>query len=106
MQVEVDLPNADSSLLPGMYGMLKLDVSRAGAMIRVPDDALVFRDNHVYVPVVRSNRLHLAVVKLGWDDGRNVVVASGVAPGDLVALDVGEGVHEGDPVQPVQAAQS
>jgi len=105
MQVEVDLPNADSALLPGMYGMLKLDVSRASAIIRVPDDALVFRDNRVYVPVVRNNRLHLAAVKLGWDDGRNVVIASGVGAGELVVLDVGEGVHEGDPVQPMPSAQ-
>jgi RND family efflux transporter MFP subunit len=70
MQVEVDLPNADSALLPGMYGMLKLDVSRAVGVIRVPDDALIFRNDHVYVPVVQNHRLHLAQVKLGWDDGR------------------------------------
>jgi hypothetical protein len=88
-----------------MYGTLKLNVSRANAMARVPDDALVFRDNRVFVPIIRGNRVHLAAVKLGWDDGRNVVIAKGIAMGELVGLDMGEGIREGDPVQPVQSEQ-
>jgi hypothetical protein len=30
-----------------------------------------------------------------------VETARGVAPGDLIAMNVGDGIEEGDPVQPV-----
>ncbi|HLK12539.1 MAG TPA: efflux RND transporter periplasmic adaptor subunit [Candidatus Binatia bacterium] len=102
MLVEVDLPNADSALLPGMYGTLRLRVSQPD-VARVPDDALVFRDGKVYVPTVRNDRLHLAEVTLGYDDGREVEVLSGIADDDVIALNVGQGVQEGDPVQAVRA---
>ena len=69
MLVEVDLPNDDLSLYPGMYGMAKFVVSIPSGAPLVPDDALVFRDNKVYVPLVRGKRLHLAEVTLGYDNG-------------------------------------
>jgi len=56
-----------------------------------------------YVPVVRDNRLNLAEVTLGFDDGRTVEVTSGIAPDDLVALNVGQAVRDGETVQPVPA---
>jgi RND family efflux transporter MFP subunit len=106
MLVEVDLPNDDLSLYPGMYGMAKFVVSIPSGAPQVPDDALVFRDNRVYVPLVRGNRLHLAEVALGYDNGVSVQVISGVGYDDLVALNVGQAAREGEPVQPVRADQT
>ena len=40
----------------------------------VRDDALIFRDGKIYVPVVRGNELRLISVTLGYDNGQNVVV--------------------------------
>ena len=81
MRVEVDLPNLDSALYPGMYASAVLNVSSAEDTVSVPDDALVFRHGDAYVPVVRNNRIHLARVALGNDDGREVEIASGVSGG-------------------------
>jgi len=102
MRVEVDLPNQDSALLPGMYGIVRLRVSQA-QIARVPDDALVFRGGKVYVPTIRNAHVHLAEAKLGTDDGRTVEIVEGVTDDDVVALNVGQGVEDGDPVQPVEA---
>jgi RND family efflux transporter MFP subunit len=102
MLVEVDLANDDSSLLPGMYGTLRLKVAQP-QVPRVPDDALVFRGGRIYVPTVRDGRLHLAEVELGSDDGTAVEIVEGMANGDVVALDVGQAVEDGDRVQPVEA---
>ena len=102
MRVEVDLPNHDSSLLPGMYGTLRLTVSQPDVP-RVLGDALVFRDNKVYVPIVRNDRLHLAEVTLGFDDGHKVEIIQGISNDDVVALNLGQGVREGEAVQPVEA---
>ena len=41
---------------------------------RISDDALIFLADHVFVPIVRDDRLHLQQVTLGHDDGINVEV--------------------------------
>jgi len=106
MLVEVDLPNKDNALYPGMYGMAEFVVSVTQGAPMVSDDALIFRDNKVYVPVVRSNRLHLAEVTLGYDNGVSVQVTSGINYNDMVALNVGQAAREGEPVQPVHTNQT
>jgi RND family efflux transporter MFP subunit len=101
MLVEVDLPNGDRSLYPGMYATLHIDAHVPANGLLAPDDALIFRKAGVFVPVVRDNRLHLQQVTLGHDDGLNVQVIGPLHEGDLVAMNVGQSAREGEPVQPV-----
>jgi membrane fusion protein, multidrug efflux system len=105
MLVEVDLPNTDLSLYPGMYARLSMVVHtpQKGQMVR--DDALVFRSGKIYVPVVRQDRLHLVEVTLGYDNGQKVVVNGDIRSDDLVALNVGQAVEDGEIVHPVQSSQ-
>ena len=88
-----------------MYATVVLNVDSADNAPRVPDDALIFR-NATYVPVVQNNRIHLAKIALGNDDGREVEIASGLSAGGLIAVNVGEGVEEGDHVQPVMQGRA
>jgi membrane fusion protein (multidrug efflux system) len=101
MLVEVDLPNSDLKLMPGMYGELRLSTAQTTGALVAPDDALVFKDDKVYLPIVRNNRMHLAEVHLGPDNGTDVVVSGDVHDGDLVAMSVGQAVSDNEPVQPV-----
>ncbi len=105
MLVEVDLPNTDVSLYPGMYARAAFTISatEAGQMVR--DDALVFRNGKVFVPVVRGDRLHLVEVKLGYDDGQNVMVTGELSDDDLVALNIGQAAEDGQLVHPVSDQQ-
>ena len=102
MLVEVDLPNEDEALYPGMYATAEFTVAMGTGAPMVPDDALVFRDGKVYVPVVRNNQLHLAEVTLGYDNGQTVEVLSGINPSDKVAVNVGQAARDGENVQPVE----
>ena len=102
MLVEVDLPNEDQALYPGMYATAEFTVAMGTGAPMVPDDALVFRDGKVYVPVVRNNQLHLAEVTLGYDNGQTVEVLSGINPSDKVAVNVGQAARDGENVQPVE----
>ena len=106
MLVEVDLPNQDLSLYPGMYADMKMTEQVTTASITVPDDALVFRDNKVYLPVVRDNRLRLVEVTLGHDNGYTVEVNGDLLPGESVAINVGQAARDGELVQPVAEGQS
>ncbi len=101
MRVEVDLENRDRALLPGMYAIVALSVSAPSSVPMVPDDALVFHGGKVFVPVVRDHRLHLAEVTLGYDNGVNVEVISGINEDDIVAINVGQSAREGELVEAV-----
>jgi RND family efflux transporter MFP subunit len=105
MLVEVDLPNQDVALLPGMYALVEFNVTAPAGAPTVPDDALIFRGGKPYVPVVRNGRLKLAGVTLGYDNGINIQITDGIAPDDMVALNVGQSARDGDPVRPITAEQ-
>jgi RND family efflux transporter MFP subunit len=106
MLVEVDLPNQDRSLRPGMYADMKMTARVTSASLTVPDDALVFRDDKIYLPVVRDNHLRLVEVTLGHDTGYTVEVSGDLLEGEQIALNVGQAARDGEPVQPVQSNSS
>lgn len=103
---EIDLPNTDGTLYPGMCAMVYLKVAIPAGVPRVPDDALIFRDGQPFVPVVRNDHLTLAPVTLGYDNGVAVEVTEGISDDDMVTLNVGQSPRDGEPVQPVTAEQA
>ena len=106
MLVEVDLSNTDRSLYPGMYADLHLTERLTATRVTAPDDALIFRNDKIYLPIVRDDRLNLIAVNLGHDNGYVVEISGdGLHAGDLVAMNIGEAAHNGEPVQPVEADQ-
>jgi membrane fusion protein (multidrug efflux system) len=106
MQVEVDLPNQDRSLAPGMYANMKMTAHVTVSSLTAPDDALVFRNDKVYLPVVRENHLKLVEVTLGRDTGYTCEVNGDLRAGDEIAVNVGEAARDGEPVQPVENSPS
>jgi membrane fusion protein, multidrug efflux system len=102
MLVEVDLPNHDKVLLPGMYANVRLNIYSPAGGVVAPDDAVIYRDDKTYLPLVRGDRLHLAEVTLSHDDGYRAEVTGDVQAGDLVAMNVGQAAREGELVQPVR----
>lgn len=106
MLAEVDLPNNDHALLPGMYATMDFRVTTPEGPPLVPDDALIFRDGKPYVPLVRNNRLELVEVSLGYDDGVNVQIPHGLGSDDVVAINVGQAARDGEPVRPMTADQA
>jgi RND family efflux transporter MFP subunit len=101
MQIEVDLPNDDLALYPGMYANVKVAVRGSKQSPKVPDQALIFNNEDTFVPVVRDNRIHLVRVRLGLDDGTNCEITRGLDGDEIVALGMGQTAHEGQLVQPV-----
>jgi membrane fusion protein (multidrug efflux system) len=102
MLVEVDLPNKDQSLMPGMYANMKMTAHVTDTSLTAPDDALIFRNDKIYLPVVRNNHLKLVEVTTGHDTGYEVEVSGDLRAGELIAVSVGEAARDGEPVQPVE----
>ena len=107
MLTEIDLPNSDQTLLPGMYAQVRLTRKQLRPYPIVTDEALVFQNEKVFVPVVTAeNRIHLQPVTLGVDTGTEVQVTAGLTGDESIALGLGQTVSEGLRVKPVARKES
>jgi RND family efflux transporter MFP subunit len=101
MQIEVDLPNHDLALYPGMYANVRITIRGSKQSPKVPDEALIFNNDETFVPVIRDNRIHLVKVTLGLDDGTDCEVTRGLNGDETVGLGIGQAAQEGQLVRPV-----
>jgi RND family efflux transporter MFP subunit len=100
--VEVQVPNPDGKLMPGMYAELKLVGKRTDPPLLIPGDTLVVRARGPMVAVVgKDGVLHYKLVKLGRDFGKQVEVVSGIEAGDLLVANPGDSAREGAKVRAV-----
>jgi RND family efflux transporter MFP subunit len=105
LRVEVDIPNPDLALMPGMYVEVSFDLKQSGSM-QVPASALVFRESGPEVAVVGDdNKVTFHLVTIGQDNGDFVQIASGLEPGDRVALNISSQIASGDAVTPEEVKE-
>ena len=98
LRVEVDIPNAQQSLVPGMYVKVAFGLKPKG-LVQVPAAALIFRSGGPQVARVdRDGKINFRDVTIARDDGNVVELGSGVAPGDQLALNVSSQIGEGEVV--------
>jgi RND family efflux transporter MFP subunit len=83
---EIDVPNPDGALSPGIYCTVELFVPRKTPSMIVPADAVVFDENGLHVAVVKNGTAHLQKIAIARDFGTEVEVHDGVKPGDQVIL--------------------
>jgi RND family efflux transporter MFP subunit len=102
MLVEVDVPNADGALFPGMYAEVELSGSRANPPLIVPAAAIIFRTDGAQVAVVQSDgTVHLEKVTIGRDYGDRVEILQGVTEGTTIVAAPGDAAREGAKIVPV-----
>jgi RND family efflux transporter MFP subunit len=98
VRAEVDIPNASQQFVPGMYLKVAFALAPKG-LVQVPAAALLFRAAGPQVAQVdASGRLSFRNVTIARDDGSVVELASGVAPGDHLALNVSSQIRDGEQV--------
>jgi RND family efflux transporter MFP subunit len=96
--VEIDLANDDSALVPGIYVQVAFNV-QAKASVQVPASAMLFRGGGPQVAVItEDDAVKFQDVKIARDDGKIVEIASGIAAGDRVALNISNQIIEGEKV--------
>ena len=99
LNVEVDVNNHDSKLLPGAYVFVHFKIPRQSRRLSIPSNALLFRAEGLQVGLVRNGHVHLESVTIGKDDGRTVEIATGLSAHDQVILDPSDSLSEGQPVE-------
>ncbi len=104
LRVEVDIPNTDQALVPGMYVDVAFTLQSTN-LVQVPAAALVFRASGPQVAVVSDvGRVSFRKVTIARDDGNMVELGSGLSPGDKVALNISSQISDGQDVAVSESA--
>jgi RND family efflux transporter MFP subunit len=103
---EIDVPNPDGALSPGIYCTVELFIPRKTPSMIIPADAVVFDQNGLHVAVVQNGTAHLQKITIARDFGTEVEVHDGVKPGDQVILNPMVNLAEGNKVAVRNKAQT
>jgi RND family efflux transporter MFP subunit len=103
MRTEVDLPNADGTLRPGMYGTVTIAVDTHPDALTVPEAAVRREKARAVIYVVDGDHAAERIVKVGLAAEGRVEILEGLGDGDPVITTGSTGVSEGVPVQVVEA---
>ena len=96
---EIDIPNPDGTLTPGIYCTIELHIPRKTPSFTVSADAIIFNQAGLQVAVVEDGVVHLRKVGVVRDLGRQVLVDSGVKRGDQVILNPAVDLADGAKVR-------
>jgi RND family efflux transporter MFP subunit len=97
---EIDIPNPDNALAPGIYCMVELQIPRKVPSFVVPADAVMFNRNGMQVAVVHNGKAQLRKINVKRDLGTRVEVDSGIRAGDQVILNPPVTLGDGSKVRP------
>jgi len=99
LRVEIDVANTGHRLTPGQYVQVEFQLRQAPLPV-VPAAALLFRSSGAQIAVVGAGgAVEFRPVTIARDEGTRITLAGGVAPGELVALNLSSQVLAGDKVE-------
>jgi RND family efflux transporter MFP subunit len=94
LRAEIDLPNSDSRLVPGLYVEVSFALNNPIG-VQVPAAALLFRPKPQVAIIDEKNVVEFRDVKIGVDDGDVVQIESGLKEGEKVALNLSSQIASG-----------
>jgi len=86
MGIEVEIPNADGLLKPGMFARVEVLVETRHGALMIPNEAVRVGEATPTVMVVRDGIVDAVSVELGPADSRGVQVLKGLSDKDQVVL--------------------
>ena len=105
MHTEVDVPNPDRLLIPGMYAEATLTLEAKNDVLSVPVQAVSHAGQQSTVYVVSPDgKVEDRVITLGLETSTEAEVVSGLQEGELVIVSDRSGLRPGEEVHP-QAVQ-
>ena len=86
MLTEIELPNPDRALRPGMFAQVQVTVERKSEALLVPTDAVLVEKANSSVFLLAGSKAKKTPVKTGFIDGAAVEIIDGLQPGQTVIL--------------------
>jgi RND family efflux transporter MFP subunit len=103
MLTEVDVPNPNLTLTPGMYADVTFNLQQRNAALIVPVSAIIEGDQPSVLLVDSSNRVQRRPVVLGIGSANQQEISSGLQPGDRVIIGGLATLQPGQKVTPQEA---
>jgi len=103
MLTEIELANPAGELRPGAYASVQLELERKQNALLVPVQAVLVEKAGTSVFTVVDGKAKKIPVQIGFNDGTNAEIASGVRVDEAVVLLGKQALTDGQPVNPVEA---
>jgi RND family efflux transporter MFP subunit len=100
MEVEVDVPNADLRLIPGMYASVVLRLEHREKALVVPVEAVSRQKSCTVFVVDKEGKIEERTISLGLETPRKIEVLAGLNENDLVMIGSRTQVKPGQKVEP------
>ena len=101
MDVEVDVPNTDGELVPGMVAETTLRLDHHENTLTIPPQSITARDGKKYVLLVNGSKvLEERAVQVGLETASKVEILHGLAGGDLIVIGNRGQLRSGQHVEP------
>lgn len=97
--VELDVPNRDGALAPGMFPTVKWPVRRTRPSLFVPKTSVVTTTERTFVIRDQAGKAEWVDVKKGVADGDLVEVTGNLKPGDRVVKRATDELRESTPIR-------
>jgi RND family efflux transporter MFP subunit len=105
MQVEIDVPNSNYHLQPGMYADVRLSANSRPNALTVPIQAIQRGENKTTVLVLDSqNRVQTRDVQVGVESSNNVEILGGLNEGERVIVGNLGSYQPGELVKPKESS--
>ena len=105
LAVRAEFPNADRLLIPGAFVTLHVQTAEPRPELLIPQAAVQRDQRGPFVLVIGAQQtVEQRYITTGGTEGTEVIVQSGLAPGESVIVEGLQRVKPGVPVQPVPAA--
>ncbi len=103
MPTEIEVPNAEASLRPGMYVTVKIHLEERDDVLLIPSEAVVTEKDRLYVFTVTDSVARKTPVSIGFDDGIQVEIVDGLDAALPIVLAGKQTVSDGQRVRPVES---
>jgi HlyD family secretion protein len=106
MLVEIDIPNDDGVLAPGLYVNVAFDIARTSPAVVVADATLIFDAKGLHVAIVTEDqRIRMAPVVVARDFGEKAELREGLKGGEALVMNPPPDLEDGQKVH-VASGQS
>jgi RND family efflux transporter MFP subunit len=105
LRTEIDCPNADSQLRPGMYATATIALEERPGALTLPASAIVRDGTRTYCCAVRNGKIVRLPLQLGIRAGDDVEVLSGLESSETVVLARADALQDGQAVEVIEPEQ-
>jgi multidrug efflux pump subunit AcrA (membrane-fusion protein) len=100
LRVEVDIPNGQGQLYPGMWGQVRFKIRQAQPPVVLPTSALVYGADGMKVALVEGgDKVRFQKITVGRDFGAEAEVVDGLTGDERIVSNPGERLADGVEVQ-------